>query len=295
MFICVYVSCNWNPVFDALLLLSPHQGTAHGEGPAASLFPIRHPNWPKFWATSRWLANSNSSTGRLTTSTCGSGPSLSPLSQEAESDRCSPACWRDSSERWGTGTGDTESSDVTSWPLKSKKRHLKLSFVPPSFWWEREGVFTGTQRRRLHGVSLSRVICDNSHITHVPADPFSRTESPEDMLACSHPLVPHLDLSPWKEADTGEEVEKKTMCCQVCLVLSRRLASLPDPSCGLIPRIHSGYSLLCDSIILYQCHSGFILLGSSSISCDPSSQQWSPTPPTCQGMETKAWWRGWTR
>ncbi|XP_056273234.1 eosinophil peroxidase isoform X1 [Pseudoliparis swirei] len=128
-----------------------------------------------------------------------------------------------------------------------------------SFWWEREGVFTGTQRRRLHGVSLSRVICDNSHITHVPADPFSRTESPEDMLACSHPLVPHLDLSPWKEADT-------------------------DPSCGLIPRIHSGYSLLCDSIILYQCHSGFILLGSSSISCDPSSQQWSPTPPTCQDI-----------
>uniref|UniRef100_A0A3Q3IQR1 Uncharacterized protein n=1 Tax=Monopterus albus TaxID=43700 RepID=A0A3Q3IQR1_MONAL len=71
------------------------------------------------------------------------------------------------------------------------------------FWWEREGVFTSTQRRHLQAVSLSRIICDNSHITLVPADPFSRTERPEDMLACSHPLIPHLDLSPWKEPDTG--------------------------------------------------------------------------------------------
>ncbi|XP_040893963.1 eosinophil peroxidase, partial [Toxotes jaculatrix] len=127
------------------------------------------------------------------------------------------------------------------------------------FWWEREGVFTSTQRRHLHAVSLSRIICDNSHISLVPADPFSRTESPEDMLACSHPLIPHLDLSPWKEPDT-------------------------DPTCGPIPRIQSGYSLLCDSVILYQCHSGFKLLGSSSVSCDPNSHQWSPTPPTCQDI-----------
>ncbi|XP_076589704.1 eosinophil peroxidase [Chaetodon auriga] len=127
------------------------------------------------------------------------------------------------------------------------------------FWWQREGVFTRAQRKQLQGVSLSRIICDNSHITHVPADPFSRTERPEDMLACSHPLISHLDLSPWKEPDT-------------------------DPSCGPIPRIQSGYSLLCDSVILYQCHSGFKLLGSSSVSCDPNSQQWSATPPTCQDI-----------
>ncbi|XP_069018977.1 eosinophil peroxidase [Embiotoca jacksoni] len=127
------------------------------------------------------------------------------------------------------------------------------------FWWEREGVFTSDQRRNLHTVSLSRIICDNSHIIHVPADPFSRTESPEDMLACSHPLIPHLDLSPWKEPDA-------------------------DPSCGPIPRIQSGYSVLCNSMVVYQCHSGFKLLGSSSISCDPNSQQWSPAPPTCQDI-----------
>ncbi|XP_070686264.1 eosinophil peroxidase [Pempheris klunzingeri] len=127
------------------------------------------------------------------------------------------------------------------------------------FWWEREGVFTSAQRRHLHAVSLSRIICDNTHITHVPTDPFSRTERPEDMLACSHPLISHLDLSPWKEADT-------------------------DLRCGPIPRVQSGYSMLCDSVVLYQCHAGFKLLGSSSVSCDPNSQQWSPAPPTCKDI-----------
>ncbi|RVE71729.1 hypothetical protein OJAV_G00054890 [Oryzias javanicus] len=127
------------------------------------------------------------------------------------------------------------------------------------FWWERKGVFSSSQRDHLRTVSLSRIICDNSHITRVPVDPFSRTERPEDMLACSHPLIPHLDLSPWKEPDT-------------------------DPSCGAIPRIPLGYSILCKSVVFYQCHSGFKLVGFSSISCDPNSQQWSSDPPTCHDV-----------
>uniref|UniRef100_A0A673A9J5 Eosinophil peroxidase n=1 Tax=Sphaeramia orbicularis TaxID=375764 RepID=A0A673A9J5_9TELE len=76
------------------------------------------------------------------------------------------------------------------------------------FWWERKGVFTSAQRTNLHSVSLSRIICDNTHISHVPADPFSRTERSEDMLPCSHPLIPHLDLNPWKEPETGSTQEK---------------------------------------------------------------------------------------
>lgn len=84
----------------------------------------------------------------------------------------------------------------------------------------------------------------------------------------------------------------KRMMSSVCVVLCFHvslpgpfLTSLPDPSCGPIPRIQSGYSLLCNSVILYQCHSGFKLLGSSSVSCDPQSHQWSPAPPTCQGTK----------
>lgn len=39
----------------------------------------------------------------------------------------------------------------------------------------------------------------------MPADPFSHTGKVEDTLPCSHPLIPHLDLQPWKEPDSGEE------------------------------------------------------------------------------------------
>ncbi|XP_041705761.1 eosinophil peroxidase [Coregonus clupeaformis] len=128
------------------------------------------------------------------------------------------------------------------------------------FWWERDGVFTSTQRAHLHTVSLSRIICDNTHITRVPSDPFSRTVSPEDMLACSHPLIPHLNLSAWKEPDT-------------------------DPRCGPVPRLQSGYSLLCDAIIYYQCGPGYQLIGPSSVTCDPNNYQWSPAPPTCHDVD----------
>ncbi|XP_077424399.1 eosinophil peroxidase [Vanacampus margaritifer] len=127
------------------------------------------------------------------------------------------------------------------------------------FWWARTGVFTSAQRTHLRAVSLSRIICDNSHITHVPQDPFSRTENPDAMLTCSSSLIPNLDLSPWKEPHS-------------------------DPNCGPIPRIQSGYSLLCDHVIMYECQPGFELQGSSSISCDAQSQQWSSPPPTCQDM-----------
>lgn len=118
------------------------------------------------------------------------------------------------------GTGRTKSWNKIVRNLEEKSESV---FVSPRFWWEKEGVFTSTQRKHLHPVSLSRIICDNSHITHVPADPFSRTERPEDMLACSHPLISHLDLSPWKEPDAGEEVEKEDMLISSCVFTSPRL------------------------------------------------------------------------
>lgn len=156
---------------------------------------------------------------------CGWGPSRSPLCPEVESDRSCPACWRDSSEHWETGTGKTNCECKTMNVIVQEEK-LNCSFSLLRFWWEREGVFTSLQRRHLHGISLSRIICDNSHITHVPANPFSRTERPEDMLACSHPLIPHLDLSPWKEPDTGKKVKKNNLIWG----LLRCHVSLPDLS-----------------------------------------------------------------
>ncbi|KAJ8248883.1 hypothetical protein GJAV_G00228810 [Gymnothorax javanicus] len=127
------------------------------------------------------------------------------------------------------------------------------------FWWEREGLFTEPQRAQLRKVSLSRIICDNTHITHVPPDPFARSSHLADLLPCSHPLIPHLDLSSWREPDT-------------------------DPVCGAIPRLKFGFSLLCKSALLYSCQDGYHLHGPSSIRCDHGSNQWSPAPPTCQDI-----------
>lgn len=159
-------------------------------------------------------------------------------------------------------------------------RNVSVS-VSRRFWWEKEGVFTKAQRERLRSVSLSRIICDNSHIARVPADPFSHTGKVEDTLPCSHPRIPHLDLQPWKEPDSGEEGPPPHQ--QVSPLCFPSSASLPDPRCGPIPRIQSGYWLLCDSVVLYQCQTGFRLSGSSSASCDPVSRQWSSRPPMCRG------------
>lgn len=76
-------------------------------------------------------------------------------------------------------------------------------------------MFSGAQRTAMHGVSLSRIICDNTHIRLVPPDPFTRTLHTEDLLPCAHPLIPQLNLSAWREPDTGHlsltENDKKSM------------------------------------------------------------------------------------
>ncbi|XP_062402501.1 eosinophil peroxidase [Sardina pilchardus] len=71
------------------------------------------------------------------------------------------------------------------------------------FWWQRKGMFSRAQRSSLQRVSLSRIICDNTHIQLVPPDPFTRTLRTEDLLPCAHPLIPPLNLSAWREPDSG--------------------------------------------------------------------------------------------
>ncbi|TSK13447.1 Eosinophil peroxidase [Bagarius yarrelli] len=128
------------------------------------------------------------------------------------------------------------------------------------FWWEHEGVFSAAQRRSLRTVSLSRIICDNTQICLVPSDPFTRTLHPDKLLPCTHMNITHLNLSAWKEPDT-------------------------DPVCGSIPRLKVGFSVLCDSAVMYQCPSGYMLHGASRITCDPNTRLWTPNPPTCQDID----------
>uniref|UniRef100_A0A672KIW3 Eosinophil peroxidase-like n=1 Tax=Sinocyclocheilus grahami TaxID=75366 RepID=A0A672KIW3_SINGR len=69
------------------------------------------------------------------------------------------------------------------------------------FWWQNEGVFSSAQRDALRTTSLSRIICDNTHIRLVPFDPFAHTLHPDDLLPCTR--IGHMNLSAWRETDTG--------------------------------------------------------------------------------------------
>lgn len=59
-------------------------------------------------------------------------------------------------------------------------------------------MFTEAQRRELGRHSLSRVICDNTGLTHVPRDAFRVGQWPQDFESCD--LIPGMDLRAWREA-----------------------------------------------------------------------------------------------
>ncbi|KAI4875192.1 hypothetical protein NFI96_000075, partial [Prochilodus magdalenae] len=65
-------------------------------------------------------------------------------------------------------------------------------------WWENPGTFTQSQRRSLASVSLARIICDNTNIRRVPADPFLFRNPRTEFVDCNE--IPDIDLTPWIEA-----------------------------------------------------------------------------------------------
>ncbi|NXC41740.1 PERM Myeloperoxidase, partial [Penelope pileata] len=70
------------------------------------------------------------------------------------------------------------------------------------FWWEKKGVFTSLQRCSLAKISLSRIICDNTHISKVSRNIFRANRYPHSFVACSQ--IPKLDLRAWKSKRTEE-------------------------------------------------------------------------------------------
>ncbi|XP_036451123.1 LOW QUALITY PROTEIN: eosinophil peroxidase-like [Colossoma macropomum] len=70
-------------------------------------------------------------------------------------------------------------------------------------WWENRGVFTKSQRQSLASVSLARIICDNTGIRRVPADPFLFNPNRANFVDCND--IPDIDLTPWIEADPDAE------------------------------------------------------------------------------------------
>lgn len=69
------------------------------------------------------------------------------------------------------------------------------------FWWENEDVFTSAQRDALSKITLSRIICDNTHIEEVPDDAFSFSNYPQGYSSCN--TLPEFDISAWKEDISG--------------------------------------------------------------------------------------------
>ncbi|KAM9176785.1 LOW QUALITY PROTEIN: eosinophil peroxidase-like [Mergus octosetaceus] len=72
------------------------------------------------------------------------------------------------------------------------------------FWWEKPGVFTLQQLHALKKVSLSKMICDNTHIKKLPQDMFQASTYPENFIDCHE--IGMLNLSAWKdEPESGRK------------------------------------------------------------------------------------------
>ncbi|KAM4694406.1 thyroid peroxidase, partial [Discoglossus pictus] len=125
------------------------------------------------------------------------------------------------------------------------------------FWYENSQVFTKSQRDELHKHSLSRVICDNTGLTDVPADAFLMKTFPNDYVPCD--ILPGINLQAWKET-----LEKGS-------------------SCSPPRKIENGNFVFCsESVVIYSCNFGYHLVGKEELSCQES--QWSMQPPFCSDI-----------
>ncbi|KAK4812380.1 hypothetical protein QYF61_018830, partial [Mycteria americana] len=74
------------------------------------------------------------------------------------------------------------------------------------FWWENRGVFTPWQCSSLAKISLSRIICDNTHMSKVPRHTFWANRYSCGFVSCSQILK--LDLKAWKSKRTKEVTDQ---------------------------------------------------------------------------------------
>ncbi|XP_014897184.1 thyroid peroxidase isoform X1 [Poecilia latipinna] len=137
-------------------------------------------------------------------------------------------------------------------------KQMKLLRDGDRFWWEADGVFTQQQREQLWKTSLSRIICENSDIQEIPADPFRLARYPDGFLPCS--AVPALSLEAWRDEPS----------------LGLRLCGSPRP-------VDNGDFLFSSRsgklTALYACFHGFQLEGAAEAVCEGGV--WSADPPCC--------------
>uniref|UniRef100_A0A8C9NCJ5 Thyroid peroxidase n=1 Tax=Serinus canaria TaxID=9135 RepID=A0A8C9NCJ5_SERCA len=124
------------------------------------------------------------------------------------------------------------------------------------FWWEND-VFTEAQKQELIKHSLSRVICDNTGISEVPADAFQLGKFPQDFKHCNN--IPGMNLEAWQEFYQEDEL------------------------CGTPKSVENGDFVYCSesgkSTVTYTCHYGFELQGEEQLTC--TSKGWNFEAPIC--------------
>nr|KAF6308580.1 thyroid peroxidase [Myotis myotis] len=138
-------------------------------------------------------------------------------------------------------------------------RQMKALRDGDRFWWEHGGVFTEAQRRELGTHSLSRVICDNTGLSRVPADAFRAATFPQDFTPCEG--IPGLSLEAWREAP-------------------------PEDVCGPLKRVANGDSVLCGPpgrrVLVFSCRRGFRLQGPQQLACSRPGRD--DQPPVCEDI-----------
>ncbi|XP_009816049.2 thyroid peroxidase [Gavia stellata] len=125
------------------------------------------------------------------------------------------------------------------------------------FWWENDNVFTDAQKHELKKHSLSRVICDNTGISEVPADAFRLGKFPQDFKHCDN--IPGMNLEAWQDFYQEDEI------------------------CGTPKSVENGDFVYCSefgkSTVTYSCQYGFQLQGKEQLTC--TSKGWNFQAPIC--------------
>ncbi|XP_030051017.1 thyroid peroxidase [Microcaecilia unicolor] len=168
----------------------------------------------------------------------------------------------DNIDVWLGGLAENFLPDARTGPLFACiiGKQMKVLREGDWFWWENSPIFTKIQRHKLEKHSLSRVICDNTGLTHMPTDAFQLSKYPQDFLPCDQ--IPGINLEAWKEG-YGQ-----------------------DGSCDLPQRVDNGDFMLCSEagkdITIYSCHHGYKLEGQEQLTC--SNGKWNFQPPVCKDI-----------
>ncbi|KAM4771199.1 thyroid peroxidase [Rhinophrynus dorsalis] len=136
-------------------------------------------------------------------------------------------------------------------------RQMKALREGDWFWYENKNIFTNIQRAELAKHSLSRVICDNTGLTHVPLDAFLMTTYPDNYVSCD--ILPGINLEAWKDSlDKGS-------------------------SCSHPRKIENGDFVFCsETVVIYSCHTGYHLQGQEELTCQ--GNEWSDQVPYCSDI-----------